>query len=141
MIRSLIVASALAALASCATQPEPCTPEWAQWKSDKILRGFAIEHRGFIRDLRKIEGSLQNPGPLQAMRLIGMADDAADVIEDFRDDIVPELRSAYAECGSVDKLMPTFTKFLRQEGVSEETLRWVESLAAFAETFQTSRAR
>jgi len=136
MIRLSIAAAAFALVSACATQPEPCTPEWVQWKSDKVLRSFAIEHRGFIRDLRKFEGKLKDPGPLTMMRIVGLADDAADVIEDFQGDVMPELRSAYNQCGSVEKLMPTFTKFLRQEGVSEDTLKWVEGLGAMVETLQ-----
>lgn len=134
MIRYAIAAGCLTLVSACATQPEPCTPEWVQWKSETVLSSFAAQNRGFIKDLRNIEGSFDNPGPLMALRLIGLADDVADVIEDFQADVMPELRSAYAECGSVEKLMPTFTKFLRQEGVSEDALKWVEGLGALVET-------
>ena len=134
MFRYAVAALSIALIPACATQPEPCTPEWVQWKSDKFLNAFAVEHRGLIKDLRNIEGQFDNPGPLMAIRLIGLADDVADVIEDFQEDVMPELQAAYAECGSVEKLMPTFTKFLRQEGVSEETLKWVEGLGAMVET-------
>lgn len=136
MIRFTIAAGAIALMSACATQPKPCTPEWVQWKSEKVMKSFAFEHRGFIRDLRKIEGNLKDPNPLAMMRLIGLADDVADVVEDFQADVMPELRAAYNQCGSVDKLMPTFTKFLRQEGVSEDTLKWVEGLGALVETLQ-----
>lgn len=136
MIRFTIAAGAVALMSACATQPDPCTPEWVQWKSEKVMKSFAFEHRGFIRDLRKIEGNLKDPNPLVMMRLIGLADDVADVVEDFQADVMPELRAAYNQCGSVDKLMPTFTKFLRQEGVSEDTLKWVEGLGALVETLQ-----
>lgn len=136
MKKTVIAFAALMSITACATQPEPCTPEWVEWKSDKLLRSFAIEHRGFLRDLRRVEGSLENAGPLTLVKLVGMADDAAEVIQDFQADIIPELRLAYQECGSVDKLMPTFTKFLRQEGVSEDALKWVESLAVFVQTFR-----
>ena len=136
MIRIAIAAVTLATLSACATQPEPCTPEWVQWKSEKVLKSFAFQHRGFIRDLRKIEGQLDSAGPLAAMRLIGLADNVVDVFEDFQDDVIPELQSAYTQCGSAEKLLPTFTKFLRQEGVSEEALKWIEGLGALVETFQ-----
>jgi len=136
MIRTLLAAASIAFVSACATQPEPCTPEWVQWKGEKVLRSFAIEHRGFIRDLRKIEGSINDMGPLQAVRLVGLADDVAVVIEDFQADVMPQLRAAYNECGTIEKLMPTFTKFLRQEGVSEDTLKWVEGLGALVETLQ-----
>jgi len=136
MIRYAVAAASFALVSACATQPDPCTPEWVQWKSEKVLKSFAFQNRGFIKDLRNIEGQLKNPGPLMALRVIGLADDVADVVEDFQEDVMPELRSAYAECGSVEKLMPTFTKFLRQEGISEDTLKWVEGLGALVETLQ-----
>ena len=136
MIRFAAAAASLALVTACATQPEPCTPEWVQWKSEKVLNAFASDHRGFIKELRNIEGKLENPGPLTALRIIGLADDAAVVIEDFQAEVMPQLRSAYQQCGTVEKMMPTFVKFLRQEGVSEETLKWVEGLGAMVETLQ-----
>lgn len=124
-------AAALLTVSACATQPEPCTPEWVQWKAEKTLRPFAIEHRGFIRDLRKMEGQFDSPSLLAIAQIARIADDAGEVFKDFQDDVVPDLKAAYAQCGSVDALMPTFTKFLRQEGVSDEAIKWVEGLAAF----------
>lgn len=134
MIRHAIAAASIALVSACATQPEPCTPEWVQWKSEKVLRSFAIEHRGFIRDLRKIEGNIGDMNALTAMKLVGMADDVALVLEDFQADVMPELRAAYEQCGTIEKLMPTFLKFLRQEGVSDEALKWVEGLGPLVQT-------
>lgn len=138
MIRFAAAAAALLAFSACATQPEPCTPEWAQWKSEKVLRSFAIQHRGFIRDLRKLEGQFDSPSLLAVAQIARVADDAGEVIEDFRKQVVPELKLAYEQCGSVEKLMPTFTKFLRQEGLSDETIKWVEGIAAFVQAVQGS---
>ena len=136
MTRQLLATAAIAALAACATQPEPCTPEWVEWKSEKVLNSFAREHYSFIRDLRGLEGQLDNPGPVTAMRIVGMADDLIDVVGDFRGEVMPELNAAVKECGSVEKLMPTFITFLRKEGVDDDVLQWVESFGALAETVQ-----
>ena len=130
MLRIAAIAASLA-VSACATQPEPCTPEWAQWKAERILTPFAIEHRGFLRDLQKMEGQFDSPSLLAIAQIARIADEAGEVFEDFQEDIVPELKSAYAQCGSAEALMPTFTKFLRQEGVSDEAIKWIEGLAAF----------
>ena len=135
MIRIAAVTLSLAVTA-CATTPEPCTPEWAQWKAEKVLTPFAIKHRGFIRDLRKMEGQFDNPSLLAIAQIALIADDAGDVFGDFQEDVIPELRSAYAQCGSAEALMPTFTKFLRQEGVSDDAIKWIEGLAAFIQVIQ-----
>lgn len=136
MFRIAVTSLCIAALSACATQPDPCTPEWVEWKSDKILKSFALDNRGFIRDLRKLEGQFESPSLLAAAQLLRVADEAGEVISDFKENVVPELRAAYNQCGSVDKLMPTFTKFLRQEGLSDETIRWIEGLGAFIEAYQ-----
>ncbi len=137
MIR-FAAAAAILAISACASQPEPCTPEWAQWKAEKLLTPFAIKHRGFLRDLRKMEGQFDNPSLLAIAQIARIADDAGDVIEDFRTEVMPEFQLAYQQCGSVEKLMPTFTKFLRQEGVDDTTIKWIEGLAAFVEAVQPS---
>ena len=135
MIRFAAIAASLA-VSACATAPEPCTPEWAQWKAEKVLTPFAIKHRGFIRDLRKMEGQFDSPSLLAIAQIARIADDAGEVFEDFQEDVVPDLKAAYAQCGSVEALMPTFTKFLRQEGVSDEAIKWIEGLAAFMQVIQ-----
>ena len=138
MFRIVIAAVTLATLSACATQPEPCTPEWVEWKSEKVLKSFAFQNRGFLRDLKKLDGQLDSPGPLMALRLISLADDAADVFENFEDKVLPELSAARAQCGSVEKLMPAFTNFLRDEGISEDALKWVQGLGALVEALQNS---
>ena len=137
MIRFAAAAAAFAAISACATQPEPCTGEWVEWKSEKVLRSFAGQHYGFIRDLKKLEDQFDSPGLLAIARIARIADDAGEVIADFQTDVVPELKLAYEQCGSVEKLLPTFTKFLRTEGVSDNAIKWVEGLAAFVEVMQT----
>lgn len=136
MIR-FAAAAAILAVSACATQPEPCTAEWVQWKSEKVLRSFAIQHRGFLRDLQKMEGQFDSPSLLAVARIARIADDAGDVIEGFNEDVLPELQLAYEQCGSVEKLMPAFTKFLRQEGVDDKTIQWVEGLATFVQAVQS----
>lgn len=130
-------AAALLAISACATQPEPCTGEWVEWKSEKVLRSFAVQHYGFIRDLKKLEDQFDSPGLLAVARIARIADDAGEVIEDFQEDVVPEIKLAYEQCGSAEKLLPTFTNFLRTEGVSDNAIKWIEGLAAFVEVIQT----
>ena len=139
MMRAFVAAVAALSISACATQPDPCTPEWVEWKSEKVLKSFALEHRGFLRDLQKMKGQFDSPGLLAVARIARIADEASEVIEDFREDVVPELEQAYKLCGSAEKLMPTFTKFLRDEGIDDETIKWIEGLAAFVEAVQNGR--
>ena len=124
----------LAMLGACATTPEPCTPEWVEWKSEKVLKRFALANYSEVKRLRDFSQTLQDEsiGPLTALRIPGMIDDFKVLARDFEADVLPELNAAVDECGSVQALAPALTSFLRDEGVGEDVLEWVELLAAFA---------
>jgi len=127
----------LAMLGACATTPEPCTPEWVEWKSEKILKRFAIANYGEVKRLRDFSESLQEEdiGPLTALRIPGMIEDFKVLAHDFEADVLPALNAAADECGSVQALAPALTQFLRDEGVGEDVLEWVELLTVIAVDF------
>lgn len=134
MMKSTAVLMSLAVLGACATTPEPCTPEWVEWKTEKVLTRFAIANRSEVRRLRDFSETLQNDdiGPLTALQIPGMIDDFKDLAHGFEDRVLPELSAAADQCGSVQALAPAFTTFLRKEGVGEDVLEWVELLTVIA---------
>jgi len=124
--------------AACATQPEPCTPEWVEWKTDRILDQFADAHRGTVRDLREVSGKIENPSVLTAIRIASLAADSKDLVRDFNEIVIPELNDAIAQCGRPQEFVPAFTGFLRREGVGEDVIDWIEAFGVFLEMKQTS---
>lgn len=124
----------LAMLGACATTPEPCTPEWVEWKSEKILTRFALANRSEVNRLRDFSETLDGDdiSPLIALQIPGMIEDFEVLANNFEADVLPALNAAVDECGSVQALAPALTQFLRDEGVGEDVLEWVELLAAIA---------
>ena len=124
----------LAMLGACATTPEPCTPEWVEWKSEKILTRFALANRSEVNRLRDFSETLDGDdiSPLVALQIPGMIEDFKGLANAFEADVLPALNAAVDECGSVQALAPALTQFLRDEGVGEDVLEWVELLAALA---------
>jgi len=124
----------LAAISACATAPEPCTPEWVEWKSDRILTRFAAANYSEVRRLRDFSETLaeEDISPLTALQIPGMINDFKALASDFEADVLPALNAAVKECGSVQALAPALTSFLRDEGVGEDVLEWVELLTVIA---------
>ncbi len=124
----------LAMLGACATTPEPCTPEWVEWKSEKVLKRFAYANYGEVKRLRDFSEDLRadDIGPLTALQIPGMIQDFKALAEDFEADVLPALNDAVDQCGSVQALAPALTEFLRGEGVGEDVLEWVELLTVIA---------
>lgn len=121
-------AVAAAALSACVTQPEPCTPEWVEWKTDQVLGRFASSNMDTIQALRRVSGDIENPGPLMMIQLATLADDFTDLARDFDRIILPELNDAVAQCSQSQNFMPAFASFLRDEGVGEDAIVWIEAL-------------
>ena len=135
MFKRLVTSAiCLATLCACATTPEPCTSEWVEYKTDKILTGFASDNRGDIRRLKNFADTLDGGdiGPLTALQIPSMIDDFKDLATSFQEDALPDINAAIGQCNRPEDLVPAFTNFLRREGVGDDVLEWVELLAAFA---------
>ena len=118
----------LAALAACASmEPEPCTAEWVDYKTEKVLNKFAKSNRGMIDDLRRLQGKDGEIDPFVAIQLASKTKQIRKFADTLQTIVVPELESALDRCGDAE-LVPAFTEFLRDEGVGEETLQWVAPL-------------
>jgi len=132
--RLLISFACLATLGACVTAPEPCTTEWVEYKTEKVLKRFAVGHYGEVRSLKRFADTLEggNVGPLTLLKLPSMIEDFKSLATDFEQVALPELNAAIDQCGSAETLIPAFTGFLRKEGVGEDVLEWVELLSAFA---------
>jgi hypothetical protein len=110
-------------LAACATQPEPCTAEWFDWKTERIFDEFARENRVQIDQVRadfarKPDGIDRAASGLQAALLAGM----------FVASAVPEANRAISQCGSAPNAARLLASFLRREGFDEDTLAAIEAV-------------
>ncbi len=135
LTRFAIITAALTALGACATiQPEPCTTEWAEYKTEKVLGQFARSNYREVRRLKSFAETLEdgNIGPLTALKIPAMIEDFKELAASFEGEVLPELNAALDQCGDVQTLIPAFTAFLSREGVGEDVLEWVELLGAFA---------
>lgn len=135
-MRGLLASFALGALllSGCAAlEPEPCTPDWVEWKTDRITDGFVREYRPELRELATFSQGLENPSPLLLIQMTARLSDFQVMAEAFRDDIVPELKSAIDQCGSPTGFATAFTSILEEQGVSETVLDWVEEKAIMLE--------
>lgn len=121
----VILILGLLPLAGCQTVPEPCTQEWVDYKSDRILNRFAAENRGLINDLRKLSNSDGDLSTLATVRLMRRTSDLQAFVDSFQNTVVPELELAVQECSQSEEFVPALTSFLRDEGVSEDALQWV----------------
>ena len=134
MFRSLAAAILMAPLMSaCATAPEPCTAEWFDWKTERILGEFVYDHRRQINDLRDqasfvlgAHGSSQTLSPNLTMVLTAIG--ALQLVADFADDAWPDITDAVAECSSAPDASRLFADMLRREGVDDRAVRAIEDL-------------
>lgn len=136
LIRSVLAAMALAGLGACATQPEPCTPEWIDYRTTRILSQFASENRPLVSDLRRLTRADGSLDPVQTILLSARAEDIQRFARSFETIIVPELNSAVAQCGRREDFVPAFTEFLRREGVPDSSLQWVGPILALVQVMQ-----
>lgn len=130
LFAALIVTTSLGA---CATAPEPCTAEWIDYRTEKVLKRFAFENRSLVSDLRDLVKDGGEIDTIEAILLAAKADDLRKFASSFETIIIPELESAVGQCGTKAEFIPAFTEFLRGEGVSEEALQWVGPIMALSQ--------
>lgn len=113
-------------LAACATvEPEPCSAEWIDYKTDRILRAFASENRGLINDFRKLSRAEGDVDPVVAISLASKSKRIQKFADSFNEIVLPELESALQQCGRSEEFVPALTSFLQDEGVSDEAISWI----------------
>jgi len=138
MIRkTLLAALSISMLAACASlEPEPCTTEWVEWKTDRILTDFARANYSEVQNLKSFAQTLEDGdvGPLTALKIPSMIEDFKTLAADFEDRTLPELNAAVKQCGTPQELIPAFTAFLRKEGVGEQVIEWVELIGELTQT-------
>lgn len=134
MVHRLVAVFLLIGLTTaCATAPEPCTPEWAEYKTERVLQSFAMDHRGEVRRLKSFAETLEDGevGPMTAMRIPGMVEDFKVLASNFENTALPEINLALEQCGTAEMLVPAFSSFLRKQDVGDSVIEWVELLGAF----------
>jgi hypothetical protein len=113
-------------LAACATvEPQPCTAEWIDYKTDKTFRKFASENRGLINDFRKLSREDGDVDPLVAMSLARKSGRIQKFADSFNTVVLPELEAALDQCGQQEEFVPALTAFLQDEGVSDDAITWI----------------
>jgi len=124
---------ALPVLASCATTPQPCTSEWVDWKTERIIGEFVVDHRDQIGKLREIapvmfgpEGGLQDIAPTSMLVLTAIG--ALDLVLEFGSDAWPQITDAVAECAAEPDAAYLFAGMLRDQGVDERAVQAIERL-------------
>jgi hypothetical protein len=134
MMKSIAAALlALPVLTSCATTPQPCTSEWVDWKTERIIGQFVVDHRDQIGKLREIapvmfgpEGGLQDIAPTSMMVLTAIG--ALDLVLEFGSDAWPQITDAVAECAAEPDAAYLFAGMLRDQGVDERAVQAIERL-------------
>jgi hypothetical protein len=124
--RLAAIALCLLPLVACATvEPKPCTAEWVDYKTDKVLRKFAGENRALIDDFRKLARQDGDVDPFVAIALARKSDRIQKFADSFNRVVLPELEAALDQCGRQEEFVPAFTSFLQKEGVSDEAISWI----------------
>lgn len=137
--RAAFAALALAtALGACATAPKPCTAEWIDYRTEQILRRFAMENRGLVSDLRHLTKKDGDIDAVRAILLAAKADELRRFANSFNTIIIPELKASVGQCRDDENFVPAFTEFLRKEGVSEEALEWVGPILALSQVIDSN---
>lgn len=136
------LAAATLATSACASffEPDPCTPEWVEWKKDRILAEFTHSHRSEMRTLRSLRSTFDG-GDLSAFEVAGVALAAprlGQMAQDFVDLTVPEVRTALVQCGWNGSAAPLFVDMLRNDGFDEDTIAFAQQLAPIAEALASA---
>lgn len=133
MRKTVLISLALLGLSACASlEPEPCSAEWIEWRTSRVLDQFTATNAADLRELRSFSSTLSEGelGPLTALRIPAMIETFKDVAIAFRDEALPELNAAMDQCGNPQEWIPAFTELLEDQGLDDTILDWVELLGA-----------
>jgi hypothetical protein len=136
MKRTILGAAALLTLASCATAPQDsCTRDWFEFRSDEIQRDFVRRNRGPVRRLNTLKTDLEaHPDVFTMLALASAKRDLTEVVNDFRDRVVPEARAIATQCEIDEAFDIVVNAFLAEQGIDADLVRTLGLLGAFEGT-------
>lgn len=132
--------SALSTSACLSFEPDPCTPDWVEWKKDRILSEFTRSHRSEMRTIRSLRNTLDG-GQISPFQVAGVALAAprlGQMAQDFVDLTVPEVRAALVQCGWTSGATPLFAEMLRNDGFDEDTISFATQIGTIAEALASA---
>lgn len=128
-------AVSLPVISACASlDVDPCSRQGIEYRMNRILKDYARDNRGEINDLKQAASYLEGQSSFGAMRLAFAVQSLRRMVDRFQEDVVPDVQEIALECNVADPLQDVFIDFLRDEGVKNEVLEWVE---AFKFVFDT----
>ena len=87
MLKWIAASLSLSLLTACASlEPEPCTAEWVEWKTERVFSDFTRAHRSDLNQLRSFSETLADGdiGPMTALRLPAMTETFKELALAFR---------------------------------------------------------
>lgn len=132
-LSALGVASLLLVTGCASVELDPCSKAGIEQRIDASLKSFSRENRGDINDIKKAAQYLDGGTVTGAMKLYFAVDAVERLVENFRDDVVPDVQQITQQCGTSENVRELFFDFLRDEGVNKEVLTWAENLSSILE--------
>lgn len=134
---------AISLLSACATAPDPaevCSAEWIGVRSGKAMKEFKRDTRPIFRKLRKTGESLKDgrqPGPLQMFSLMNAVSKLGRKFENGR--AMKDMRTLAATCDDPELIKNAMTDFMREQGIDEKFIGFINSLDAYKTMLETGK--
>lgn len=139
---ALIAASlAILGLSACATTPDPakvCTAEWISKRSDKAMTSIERKAKPALSKLSKAAKKWskgEKPNGFQLMSLNSSVKNLTRELENGRG--MKDLKTLGRTCNDPQIVSRAMTNLMRDNGLSEQMINFVEALPRFKEIIET----
>ena len=130
LTRTLCLIGLSASLIGCASlDVDPCSREGIERRVKDSFAEFARDNRGDLNEMRQASRFFGGETTFGAMRIANAAKALERLVDDFQDDVVPELRAIENQCGQAEPMRELFIEFLEDEGIDDRVLDWVDSFS------------
>ena len=114
-------------LSGCSTTGyDPCSKAGIQARVESSLKSYAIKNRNDIRRLKQVSQYLGGDSVHGNMQIVFGLEALTRMVSSFEDDVMPELSAISKQCGSSNDVRDVFLDFLKDQGVSQKVLKWIE---------------
>ncbi len=139
----VILLVSLSLLGACASTPDPakvCSADWIKPRVDRAMRDFSHDTKGVFKTLEKTAHSFESTGkvsPIAMFKVMNALKKLGNKMEHGH--AMRDMRTLAQTCNDPHLIQTAMTKFMREQGISERFITFLNGLDVYRKMLETGK--
>lgn len=144
IIFTALTCGSLLILPACATIADPaevCSAQWIAPRAERAMSDFKQDTRSIFKKLRKTGDTLQDGGTLGTLQMFSLMSSLNALGNKLKNGrAIRDMRTLATTCDDPDLLKNAMSDFMREQGISERFIQFLNGFDAYTRLLETGEA-